>query len=696
MKNKYINIAIATTALLGTVSCSDFLDQTSPSKQSAENVYESEYFTGLRVNSVYADLMQDRTYSQDLAIVWNMNSDIEFVDADATTYNASSERGAMSYNPTSGWNRLADAWKAHYTVVEECNDIIEGIQASAKANTKGMKHYLGEALTFRALTYLNLTRYWGDVPMKLESSKSDLSNAYLNKTDRDVILDTMLVNLEQAIDLLPWVGEDGYTQEHVTKAYAKALYAQVALTRAGYAIREAAKPGYETAAYSDDKYPTQRPDAAKRKELYEKAVKQLADIINSNKHNLNRSFEGYWTLINQRSLEAGSPETIFQLPMGLSVSGELGYTVGCRMNGVTTTYGYSNSAGKMKLSANHIYSYRDGDTRRDVTCAHWEAKQGEKSLVYFIDSRTKEVVRDKNLIADYQKMLSEGKSLPDNITVDDVRFTGAIETMLADAPFGTYVGKWDFRKMSDAWKTQNMNASAKMGYGIGPVLMRYANVLLYYAECMNELYGPESTGNGMPMTAKQALKTVHDRAFTDGDPTKVYPSDKDGFFNAIVDENAWEFAGEGFRKHDLIRWGILAEKTWQAKQKYIENIENGIFQETVYYNYKRDANQKILLPLQIDMNSITWGGLPTGKTDADYDASASSFAKSQLKDDQSTKNIYTLLPVISSGVVGLGNPALGESMGKDLSVKNSYIMPIGSTTISDANGYLHNSYGYTD
>ncbi|MCF0243762.1 MAG: RagB/SusD family nutrient uptake outer membrane protein [Bacteroidaceae bacterium] len=659
MKNKYINIAIAATMLLGTASCSDFLDQTSPSKQSADNVYESEYFTGLRVNAIYADLMQDRTYSQDLAIVWNMNSDIEFVDADATSYTANSERGAMSYNPTPGWSRLADAWKAHYTVVEECNDIIEGISKSSTANTKGMKHYLGEALTFRALTYLNLTRFWGDVPMKLEPSKSDLSNAYLKKTDRDEILDQMLVDLEKAIDLLPWIGEDGYTQEHVTKAYAKVLYAQIAMTRAGYAIREAAKSGYETAAdYSDATYPTQRPDAAKRKELYEKALKQLADVINSKKYALCKSFADYWTAINQRALEVGLPETIFQLPMGLSVSGELGYTVGCRMNGVTTTYGYGNSAGKMKLSAVHLYSYKEGDVRRDITCAHWEAKQGEAS----VGSKT---------------------------------FTGAIESMLADAPFGTYVGKWDFRKMSDAWKTQNLNASAKMGYGIGPVLMRYANVLLYYAECMNELYGPTATAAGMTMTATEALKEVHDRAFAGGDKTMVYPTDKEGFFKAIVDENAWEFAGEGFRKHDLVRWGILAQKTWEAKKKYIENIQNEVFQKTVYYNYKRENNQ-IVLPLQIDMNSITWDGIPAGKTADDYDKSATSFGNSQLKDDKSTKNIYTLLPVISSGIVGEGNPALGEEMGKGLAVKNRYIMPIGSTTISDANGYLHNSYGYTD
>ena len=99
--------------------------------------------------------------------------------------------------------------------------------------------------------------------MKLEPSQADLSNAYLHKTDRDVILDTLMVDLQTATKLLPWADEvSGYTTEHVTKGYAHALLANIAMTRAGWVIREKAKDGYETADYSDPTYPTQRPDAA--------------------------------------------------------------------------------------------------------------------------------------------------------------------------------------------------------------------------------------------------------------------------------------------------------------------------------------------------------------------------------------------------------------------------------------------------
>ena len=67
--------AFALAGVLGLSSCSDFLDQTSPSEMTAENTYASPYYTNLRVNKLYGGMGQDRTYAQDLSIVWNLNSD---------------------------------------------------------------------------------------------------------------------------------------------------------------------------------------------------------------------------------------------------------------------------------------------------------------------------------------------------------------------------------------------------------------------------------------------------------------------------------------------------------------------------------------------------------------------------------------------------------------------------------------------
>ena len=643
---KIISIALLAASVATFSSCSDFLDQDSPSELKNNGVYNSTYFTGLRVNKIYGGLTQDRTYSQDLAIVWNLNSDIELVDGLGEDASATgSDRGNMNYNMSPGWTKIADVWTAIYGVIEDANDVIDGIRnsdllANGKSADKAtMQAYLGEALTLRALCYLDLVRFFGDVPFKAEASKSDLSNAYLHKTDRDEILDQLMNDLDEAVNYLPWAdAASGYTTEHVTKGYAHGLLAQIALTRAGYAIREQAKKGYETADYSDATYPTQRPDAAKRAELYKRALTHLSAIITSGVHKLNPSFENEWDLVNKLTLDKTYHENIFEIPMGRNVTGELGYTVGVRLNGVTTEYGYGNSTGKLKLTAPLLYSYDDNDERRDVTVAAYEIKQDGNNTV---------------------------------------------ESMLGNAPFGLYCAKWDPRRMSNDWLQENLKATAKHMTGINPVVMRYSQVLLWYAEVMNELVGPEGRTDGdAGITAKQALAEVHSRAFSKDQALSTWymnnkvPGDKAGFFNAIVQENAWEFAGEGFRKWDLIRWNLLAQKIQEFKDTYKQSIADGTYPQTIYFNYKDAAQTKI------DLSSITWHGLTGGASEDDYKGKADGFGKSKL-DSGKDKQVDTNLPTISSGLVG-----------DNLPVKNRYIMPIASTTISASNGYLENSYGY--
>ena len=641
---KIISAACIAMGVISMSSCSDFLDQKSPSELETTDVYNSTYYTELRVNKIYGGLTQDRTYSQDLAIVWNLNSDIELVDGlgdDAT--NTTSERGNMNYNASPAWSKISGVWDAIYGVIEDANDVVAGVRNSnlltngSTSEQQAMKRYLGEALTLRAMCYLDLVRFFGDVPFKTEPSKSDLSNAYLSKTDRDEILDQLLVDLEEAVEMLPWADEvGGYTTERITKGYAHGLLAQIAMTRAGYAIREKAKEGYETASYSDATYPTQRPAADVRTDLYARALKHLSAIINNGTHQLNPSFENQWYLINQLQLDKTYHENLFEIPMGRNVTGELGYTVGVRMNGVTTEYGYGNSSGKLKLTAPLLYSYDKNDLRRDITIAAYEIKQDGKNT---------------------------------------------IESMLGNAPFGLYCAKWDCRKMSNEWLQENLKATAKHMTGINPVKMRYSQVLLYYAECLNELAGPEGSYQGdAGITALQALALVHNRAFSEASIANNYmnnvPRTKEGFFEALVQENAWEFAGEGYRKWDLIRWNLLVDRINAFKQTYLNDLQSGKYPDKLYFNYSEAEQTKI------DMNSVTWYSLPSNPDD--YAGSVDGFGKSAVGTGKD-KQVDTNLPTISSGLVGDG-----------VVVKNRYLMPIASTTISASNGKLHNSYGYND
>ena len=66
---------------------------------------------------------------------------------------------------------------------------------------------------------------------------------------------------------------------------------------------------------------------------------------------------------------------------------------------------------------------------------------------------------------------------------------------------------------------------------------------------------------------------------------------KDGFFNAIVNERAWEFGGEMLRKQDLVRWNILGSKLaemQQASHDIIFDVRKDV-PNYIYWKYKDDG-----------------------------------------------------------------------------------------------------------
>src|SRR5690606_9567740 len=105
--------------------------------------------------------------------------------------------------------------------------------------------------------------------------------------------------------------------------------------------------------------------------------------------------------------------------------------------------------------------------------------------------------------------------------------------------------------------------------GIDWPLLRYSDILLLFAEADNELNG------GPSAEAIQALKDVRVRAY-DGDEAGIgtIPTDKEGFFQAIVKERLLEFGGEGIRKYDLLRWNLL-ETTLNATREKLNAFRHG-------------------------------------------------------------------------------------------------------------------------
>lgn len=634
MKKIFKSFAIVGIGAIILTSCSDFLDQTSPSEMTGDAVFNSTTYTQQALNKVYAGLTKDETYVQSVPIHFGMNSDIELVDGlGPTNSNSNNERGTCNYNPQLSWSKLNNNWKGMYEAIENANIVVEGIEGSAliaegNASRSKMLMFKGEALTLRAMLYLDLIRTYGDVPMKFETTNTDGSNIYLGKTDRDVIMERLITDLEEAIGYLPWAGTSGYTTEKMTKGFAHGLLARIAMTYAGYSIRESSKSGYENMPDCDATYPTQRPGTEKRRELYTLAVKHLDAIIASGYHKLNPSYENEWYLLNQLTLDQTYQENLYEVAHGVSFSGEMGYTIGVRINGKTTYYGAKgNSSGKVKVTAPFFWSFNKNDQRRDLTFANFDIREGDNG--------------------------------------------NTIETMQGNSPFGIYLAKWDPRKMTDKWLNAARASADKVATGINNVIMRYSDVLLLYAETLNELQGADAVGPTCGLSARKAFEEVRSRAFAETHKAEAISyvnslSSGDEFFNALVDERAWEFAGEAIRKWDLIRWGLLSQKIEEAKAAYKELIK--VAPKKLYYKMKADK------PGEIDPESICWYEEPQVTTDY----KSVNFWGSE--NEETGSNVVDNLPYISAG---LNTPVI-----------NRHVFPIGATTISDSNGTLQNSYGF--
>jgi hypothetical protein len=125
------------------------------------------------------------------------------------------------------------------------------------------------------------------------------------------------------------------------------------------------------------------------------------------------------------------------------------------------------------------------------------------------------------------------------------------------------------------------------------VAYRWAEVLLNYAEAMNEAYGPDAVPAGYAMSARAALQQVRDRASVN--LPKVTASDKDSFRDAVKHERRIELAFEDHRYWDLLRWedamevlnrpvlGVKVTKNGDKWNYEVAEVATRTFYEKNYY-----------------------------------------------------------------------------------------------------------------
>ena len=175
-----------------------------------------------------------------------------------------------------------------------------------------------------------------------------------------------------------------------------------------------------------------------------------------------------------------------------------------------------------------------------------------------------------NLVADYEYINKQSTVSPymnrDPRLAASIIYNGsiwcayAINEQAGPAPYG---GAFDPAKKAYSTKTGYYlkkflcdNASFINGaaYTHVWVLFRWAEVLLEYAEALNEAYGPDVVPAGFTMSARQAIMLVRNRASTRL-PSIATAVTTDQMRPIIKHERRIELAFEDYRYWDLLRWG---------------------------------------------------------------------------------------------------------------------------------------------
>lgn len=510
---KLRNILLAGVLAAGFASCDDYLDVESPSRYDLDYVFSSKDDANLALNGLYAHLLDGNLWGNKLLSNFTFNSDIDFASS------SSALPSTNNFRRFDGTLEGGDAnlWKTCYSGVEACNIFVDKVLAS-EYYAEGDEEFLqmlGEAVVLRSMFYHELIWYYGDVPFTLEPAykREGKAQEIFPVVDRHEILDTLIKDIVKVAPDMKFAVENGGS-DRASKEFAWAQIARLAMTCGGYTLMpDKTNPANYGAMERPDNY----------LDYYKTAAEYCDSVISSGKRSLTKSFIEVFADECAGVAASTGDDPIFEIPFTKGNSGNIGYIQGYKIdapedgsNSAVSAYGKDDSGARLHPLARFLYE--EGDVRRDYTFAMW--KYTNKGVPSFEPSA-----------------------------------------------YTTYNGKW-----CKLWAGAR-GADSEGNTGINFPYMRYADVLLMYAEAVNEIENGVNGANGA--AAQAALRTVRERAFRGAenfaDKVDSYiaavSADQATFRKAVLDERKFEFAGENMRWRDLVR--------------------NNLYGETVFYTFLR-------------------------------------------------------------------------------------------------------------
>ena len=393
----------------------------------------------------------------------------------------------------SEWYLAEDLWLSTYKGITRANTIISNLENPELDLPQELKEqYEGEARFFRAIFYSRLVFFYGDIPYY--DDYLTIEEAFeLGRTDKEGVLQEAYLDFDLAIEYLPEDYSSNQLQR-ATKGAALAFKARAALYMEDWEIaRDAAKACMDLEFYS-----------------------------------LHPRYDDYFY-----SSTRNSPETIFALPQ----SEDLGQYWGSK-NFYTRTAGGANvaqpswdlfaaypSTDGLPIDESPLFDPQNPFENRDPRLAMTIAEFGKEHLGY---------IYDPNPYAEEVLNVATGEMVSNKDTRSVVTYAA-------------YNGLALKKGVDSDW-TDNDRTDFDIK------IMRYADVLLMYAEAKIELGEiDDSVLAAMNKVRARAYEVDHSR--TDSYPA-ITTTNQEELRGILRNERRIEFAWENRRFDDLLRWEL--------------------------------------------------------------------------------------------------------------------------------------------
>lgn len=506
MRSFKIMLALATTAFTLFSCKKDFLDRTPETVISDAQFWKTSNDLKLYCNSFYTAFPAYTGYGT----IGNTGQ-----DADQGSDNMIS----MSYNTWMNGETVIPSGQGGWTwgTVRNINYLLANY---VKVNEpwNNVKTYVGEARFFRAYFYFNMMKQYGALPWLSKPLLPSSPELYNKRLARNIIADSIIADLDSAINYLP--SKTAAQPSRVYKEFAQAFQSRVALYEGTWEKYLSGTP-FGVSGSTGNKYLQKAADAANAV-----MASGLFALDNAGKD------YGYWSLFNQTDY-SGSKEVMFWRQYNL--------TTGPTHN----WHRYTNSGAGRGLTKNLIDDYLCAD---GLPVALSPLYKGDDSLTTVVRGRDPRLVQTI--------YVNDGAHIITN------NQPGGAPNMLFTVPTFSAANEGKPATGYQVYKGHNPDYFQQYAGDVGTtalILFRYAEVLLNYAEAKAEL-GMLTQGDadltinkirsrvGMPALNIGAIQT---------DPNWVFPA-LSPVLNEVRRERRIELACEGFRHDDVLRWAPAA------------------------------------------------------------------------------------------------------------------------------------------